>query len=313
VGQDLASPHARAGDPQREQDPVRNRAPGSRQSASRTSRLLTDLERSGRTIDAAWAAWWDRRDLQARERLVLHYLPIVKLVAKRVRIRGTLHGADDFVSYGAIGLMDAIEKFDPSFGARFETYAMPRIRGAMIDSVRQVDWVPRSVRSKSHELERAQSRLQHTLRRTPGSDEIAAELDVTRGALAELRSQLSRAVVEALDEPRAWTDSSDGTALGDRLPDRAGGPADEYEDRERNEVLAGAINRMADRQRLVVILYFYQGLTQREIGDVLGLTESRICQLLSEAVEQLRVSLTKFGFDGSPATLPRVSERRACA
>src|SRR5262249_26851861 len=157
----------------------------------------------------------------------------------------------------------------------------------------EYDWVPRSVRAKATEVRRAESELQQELGRSPDVVELASALDVSPSAMRDLRAQLSRSVLEALDEPRVWID--DDLVSAPRLIDHADDRAELYEASERNEVMATAVNGMNDRQRLVVILYFYQGLTQREIGDVLGVTESRVCQMISRAVAQIRSAMSDAG------------------
>jgi RNA polymerase sigma factor for flagellar operon FliA len=232
---------------------------------------------------------------EARERLILHYSPLVKFVAGRVAagLPQSIEQAD-LVSYGIFGLIDAIDKFDPGRGFKFETYAIARIKGSIIDELRSIDWVPRSVRAKARSIERAYSKLENENKRTPDDGEIASELGMTDDELAQTLSQISFVGLVALDELLAAGGSGDrgGSAtVGDMLSDRRHDPVEAFEVDEMKTLLADAINRMADRERLVLTLYYYEGLTLSEIGEVLGVTESRICQIHTKAILQLRARL----------------------
>jgi RNA polymerase sigma factor for flagellar operon FliA len=232
---------------------------------------------------------------EARERLILHYSPLVKFVAGRVAagLPQSIEQAD-LVSYGIFGLIDAIDKFDPGRGFKFETYAIARIKGSIIDELRSIDWVPRSVRAKARSIERAYSKLENENKRTPDDREIASELGMTDDELAQTLSQISFVGLVALDELLAAGGSGDrgGSAtVGDMLSDRRHDPVEAFEVDEMKTLLADAINRMADRERLVLTLYYYEGLTLSEIGEVLGVTESRICQIHTKAILQLRARL----------------------
>ncbi|GMU78352.1 MAG: RNA polymerase sigma factor WhiG [Acidimicrobiia bacterium] len=227
----------------------------------------------------------------ARERLILHYSPLVKFVAGRVAagLPQSIEQAD-LVSYGIFGLIDAIDKFDPDRGFKFETYAISRIKGAIIDELRSIDWVPRSVRAKARAVERAYSKLENELKRTPDDHEVAAELGMSEPELAQVLSQVSFVGLVALDELLAagGSDRGGSSTLGDTIPDRAHDPVEAFEIDEMKHLLADAVNRMPDRERLVLTLYYFEGLTLAEIGGVLGVTESRVCQIHTKAILQLR-------------------------
>jgi RNA polymerase sigma factor for flagellar operon FliA len=227
----------------------------------------------------------------ARERLIIHYAPLVKFVAGRVAA-GLPQSIEqsDLVSYGIFGLIDAIDKFDPGRGFKFETYAIARIKGAIIDELRSIDWVPRSVRAKARSIERAISKLENELKRSPEDAEVAAELDMTEGELAGVLSQISFTGLVALDDLLAasGSDRTTGTTVADTISDGAHDPVQAFEVDEMKHLLADAINRMPDRERLVLTLYYYEGLTLAEIGEVLGVTESRVCQIHTKAILQLR-------------------------
>jgi RNA polymerase sigma factor for flagellar operon FliA len=228
---------------------------------------------------------------EIRERLILHYSPLVKFVAGRVAA-GLPQSIEqsDLVSYGIFGLIDAIDKFDPSRGFKFETYAISRIKGAIIDELRSIDWVPRSVRAKARAVERAYSKLENELRRSPEDKEVAAELGMTEAELDAVLSQVSFTGLVALDEllSAGGSDRSGTSTVMDTIADRAHDPVEAFEVDEMKHLLADAINRMPDRERLVLTLYYYEGLTLAEIGGVLGVTESRVCQIHTKAILQLR-------------------------
>jgi RNA polymerase sigma factor FliA len=231
---------------------------------------------------------------EARERLILHYSPIVKFVASRVGA-GLPNNIElcDLVSYGIFGLIDAIDKFDPELGLKFETYVVSRIRGAILDELRSLDFAPRSVRAKYRAIEQASSKLESELRRSPDAREVAAELGVTDDQLAKSRGQINGAGVVALDEPLvASSEFGSGATLGDTIADGGDDPVEEFESKEMRYLMADAINRVSDRERLVLTLYYYEGLTLAEIGKVLGVTESRVCQIHRKSIFELRSYLS---------------------
>ena len=200
---------------------------------------------------------------------------------------------DDLTSYGIIGLIDAIERFEPGRNLRFETYAIPRIKGAIIDELRSIDWVPRSVRSKARAIEQAVTHLEATLRRTPTEAEVANELQMTSADFHVALRKISSAGVMALDEVLRGSDRSDRSTLGESLPDRSVGPVDTFEAKESKEALCEAVEDMPERERTVLTMYYYGGLTLTEIGAVLGVTESRVCQIHTKALRHLRSKLAE--------------------
>jgi RNA polymerase sigma factor FliA len=248
-------------------------------------------------IAVLWHDYKEHETADARERLILHYSPLVKFVAGRVAsgLPQNIEQAD-LVSYGIFGLIDAIDKFDLERGFKFETYAISRIKGAIIDELRSIDWVPRSVRAKARSIERAYSKLENELRRSPDDKEVAAELGVTQDELDQTLSQISFTGLVALDELLGGTGNGDGggsSTVGDTVADRANDPVEAFEVGEMKHLLADMIMRMGDRERLVLTLYYYEGLTLAEIGQVLGVTESRVCQIHTKAILQLRSRLTE--------------------
>jgi RNA polymerase sigma factor for flagellar operon FliA len=255
-----------------------------------------DLEKQA--LDSAIAELWrefkDTKDAGLRERLILHYSPLVKYVAGRVGV-GLPPNIEqaDLVSYGIFGLIDAIEKFDLSRAIKFETYAISRIKGAIIDELRAIDWIPRSVRYKAREVEKAYAALEARLHRTPTEQEVAEELGISMDDLHAIFSQVSFVNVVALDELlNVGGERGDKLSLVDTLEDvRAEDPVMAFETEETKFLLAKAINTLPEREKIVVTLYYYEGLTLAEIGQVLGVTESRICQMHTKAVLQLRGKL----------------------
>src|SRR5829696_7376546 len=242
-------------------------------------------------IVAVWQAYADNRTSTNRDRLVLHYAPLVKYVAGRIGTGLPPHvDIADLVQSGIFGLVDAIERFEPDRGLKFETYAMQRIRGAILDDLRAQDWVPRSVRSRAREVERAMERFEATLHRTANDAEVAEELGITVDELRDLFAQLQLTSVAALDELIAA--GRGAGSLAETLPDqRAEDPLAAMEDRENRKLLAEAIAQLGERDRTVVTLYYFENLTLAEIGKVLGVTESRVCQLHTRAVLRLRTKL----------------------
>jgi RNA polymerase sigma factor for flagellar operon FliA len=259
-----------------------------------------DSEPDAAAVDAAiadlWRSFKESGDLSLRERLILHYSPLVKYVAGRVGV-GLPPNIEqaDLVSYGVFGLIDAIEKFDISRAIKFETYAISRIKGAIIDELRAIDWIPRSVRYKAREVEKAYAALEARLHRTPTEAEVAVELGIELSELHAIFSQVSFVNVIALDELlNVGGERGDKLSLVDTLEDtKAEDPVAVFETEETKYLLARAINTLPEREKIVVTLYYYEGLTLAEIGQVLGVTESRICQMHTKAVLQLRGKLAE--------------------
>ena len=243
-----------------------------------------------------WQEFKGSGESRLRERLILHYSPLVKYVAGRVGV-GLPPNIEqaDLVSYGIFGLIDAIEKFDLERAIKFETYAISRIKGAIIDELRAIDWIPRSVRYKAREVEKAYAALEAKLHRTPTESEVAGELGITLDELHTIFSQVSFVNVIALDELlNVGGERGDKLSLVDTLEDtRAEDPVEVFETEETKYLLSRAINTLPEREKIVVTLYYYEGLTLAEIGQVLGVTESRICQMHTKAVLQLRAKLAE--------------------
>ena len=246
-------------------------------------------------LAAIWHAFKSSGDVDARERLILQYAPLVKYVASRVAT-GLPASVDqaDLVSYGMFGLIDALQKFEPGRGNKFETYAIPRIKGAIIDELRAMDWVPRSIRFKAREIEKAHSDLEAMLKRQPTEAEMAERLGISRSELHDVVSQISFVSVLALDElVSVGADRGEQVSLIDTLADKHLDPTSGVESQETRGLLAAAINSLSEREKIVVTLYYFEGLTLAEIGEILGVTESRVCQIHTKAVGGLRGQLSE--------------------
>lgn len=250
-------------------------------------------------IDEIWAHYREHGDADARDRLIVHYAPLVKFVASRVAagLPGNVE-QPELVSNGVFGLIDAISKFEPERGFKFETYAMARIRGAILDELRSYDWVPRSVRTKARQIERAHQRFTAANHRPPTEDELAEELGVDLETVQRMLKQVASAGVLALQDPLANEDGESST-LGDTLTDGSDDPEDSYEVDEERFTMAAQINALPEREKLVLALYYYEGMTLADIGSVLNVTESRICQIHTKAVVHLRQRMEAASRDGA--------------
>ena len=201
----------------------------------------------------------------------------------------------DLISYGMFGLIDAIDKFEPERNIKFETYAVNRIKGAILDELRALDWVPRSVRARAREIQRSLDELEHRLKRSASEEELAEHMGLPVDTLQTQLGEIAGLGFVALDEMVDAGDRSSAT-LGDLLADpKAVEPSGSVEQQETRFYLSDAINRLPERERLVITLYYYEGLTLAEIGDVLGVTESRICQIHTKSVMSLRNRLIEPG------------------
>ncbi len=243
--------------------------------------------------DAYWARYKATGTEADREWLIMHYAALVSAVAGRVGMRlPSMVEHADLVSCGMFGLIDAIEKYEPGRSVRFESYASSRIRGAIIDELRAMDWVPRSVRTKARAIDRASTELEATLHRAPTDVEIAERLEVGMTELRTAYSQLSTVNLVALDEMLGNEDRPGGISLVDTLGDeRCEDPAGAVDAQETTFLLARAIEQLSERERMVVVLYYYEGMTLAQIGRMLGVTESRVSQMHTAAMLRLRTRL----------------------
>ena len=249
---------------------------------------------AGEDTQALWLEFRRTNDEALRDRLILTYAPLVKYVAGRLGSGLPAHVDEgDLVSYGLLGLIGAIERYDPARDIKFETYAISRIKGAIIDELRALDWVPRSVRSRAREIERAIAELEAKLGTAPDDAQIAAKIGISVDELEESLTDISRSSIAALDELWSVSGEGDQVSLMDTIEDTQGvRPQEALDETEMREALADAIARLPEREKLVVTLYYYEELTLREIGEVLGVTESRVSQLHTKAILRLKARLS---------------------
>lgn len=249
------------------------------------------------TQEELWQDYQQTRSRAAREALLLKFSPLVKYVAGRVAIGLPPNVEfDDLVSFGIFGLMDALEKFDPDRGIKFETYAISRIRGAILDGLRSNDWVPRSVRQKARELERACADLENKLGRSATDAEISQAMNLTLDQFHGLLNEVSCTTLTSLDE--LWlvhSNDEESVRVMDLVKDsESNDPISLVEVEEVKEQLADAIAKLPERERLVVALYYYEGLTLKEIGEILDISESRVSQIHTKAIFRLRGRLSRW-------------------
>ena len=244
-------------------------------------------------IDDIWAEFVVTRHSQLRDELVTEYAPLVRFVVSRLGIPPTtLLEADDLISYGLIGLINAIDRFDPSRGVRFEAFATSRIRGAVIDQLRVLNWLPRSAVARVRQIENALANLEQRFGRPAKEQEAAAEVGVSTDRYRQMLLEVG-IVILSLDAPLGSLMQDDEVAsLSDLLEDPdTMGPAEQVEQQELITLLTTAIDRLPERERLLLSLYYHEELTMKEISKVMGVSESRVCQLHMQAVLRLRASM----------------------
>jgi RNA polymerase sigma factor for flagellar operon FliA len=249
-------------------------------------------------MEELWQEYLQTRSSLAREELILHYAPVVRRVVGRMMMTlpATLD-MDDLLSYGSIGLIDAVEKFDPNRGIKFETYAVSRIRGTIYDELRALDWIPRSIRQKAKELERAYSELEHSLGRSVSDEEIAEHMGKSPAEIASLLDDVNRTSLISLDD--FVMKDGESTSIVDRIEDKNQPAAlDSLLEGEMVGKLSEAIEMLPEREKTLISLYYYEKLTLKEIGKVLEITESRVCQIHTRAVMRLRDNLKGYHTPG---------------
>jgi len=240
-------------------------------------------------LTETWDSYKSGSNPGQRNVLVLHYTSLVRYVATKVAAGlPSMVEKDDLISYGMFGLMDAIEKFDLEKGVKFETYAVARIRGAIYDEIRALDWVPRSIRSKARDIERARGEVEAELGRPAEHQEVAQNLGLNMDEYWKLASEASVAPIEHLPGPGSMTE--DYTSHETKY-DPSANPEELFEISEITELIADAILAMDERSKTILVLYYLQEMTLAEIGQMLGVTESRVCQLQSKVLHALGESL----------------------
>ena len=245
------------------------------------------------TIDDVWSEFVATRHPDLREALMVNYVPLVRYVVGRLNIPSTtMWEQDDLISYGIAGLINAIDRFEPERGIRFEAFAIPRIRGAVIDQLRALNWLPRSVVARVRQMEKALAALEQELGRPATEEEITADLQISTGRYRQTLQEADTLIL-SLDAPLSPLPSEDGIAtLSDLLEDvERPGPAEQVEQEELVKLLNQAIDQLPPRERLLLALYYQEELTMKEISKVLEVSESRVCQLHMQAVLRLRSML----------------------
>jgi len=242
-----------------------------------------------------WDSYTKNKDNLSRDRLMIHYMPLVKQVAGRMKIN--LPGSveyDDLVSAGLMGLINSIDNFNPKRGFKFETYAVPRIKGSILDGLRDVDWLPRSYRQKSRKLDNVLTKLINQLGRVPNEDEIAGKLGLNQDEYYRFIDQISSGSLVSLDLRISTGDEGETGSLHDVIPDASRrDPLGEIEESDAKKTALKLIDDLSKQERSVIALYYYEELTFREIGEVLGVSESRVCQIHTRIMATLRVKLSK--------------------
>ncbi len=242
---------------------------------------------------AVWRRYKELKDPAARDELIVEYAPVVRYVAGRLAMGLPPHiEVDDLESYGMFGLIEAIERFDPGRGVKFETYAVQRVRGAVLDGLRADTWAP-ALRQKNKQLESAYGALESSLGRAPTDEELATHLGISAAELQKREAEVGAATIVSLEEGRT-SDEGESTSISDRLADtRTPDPVTESMVSERRSILAEAIEKLSDKERLVITLFYHEGLTAKEIAAVMGLSVARISQLHSRSILRLRGRLAR--------------------
>jgi RNA polymerase sigma factor FliA len=255
------------------------------------------VDRTAQSEETLWQDYLTSKSPATREAIILKYAPLVKYVAGRVAIGLPSNVEfDDLVSFGVFGLMDAIEKYDPLRGIKFETYAIARIRGSILDGLRSNDWVPRSVRQKARELERTCADLENRLGRSATDQEISDAMSISVPDFYELLSEVSCTTLSSLDE--LWmvhSNDEDSVRVLDLVRNNdSEDPLHQVEIEETKSTLATAIDCLPERERMVIALYYYEGLTLKEIGEIMEISESRVSQIHTKAIFRLRGRLNRW-------------------
>jgi RNA polymerase sigma factor for flagellar operon FliA len=255
---------------------------------------MSDKLLGEKTEQQLWKEYKRKKNPKIRDMFVKQYAPLVKYVAGKVAI-GMPHNVefDDLVGFGVFGLFDAIEKYDPDKHVKFKTYAVTRIRGAIFDELRSIDWVPRSVRQKAREIEDAVHRLEASLGRSATDNEIAQELGLNAEEFKKIMLKISGTSILSLNDVWYSDDENDKVTIVDSIESpHSLNPDTIVEKEEMKRVIIDAINELPEKEKKVLVLYYYEDLTLKEIGKVLEVTESRISQLHTKAIMRLRAKLT---------------------
>lgn len=261
------------------------------------SQAITDPKLKARLQDEEdqqlWEQYKTNHDQRIKDALIMKYASFVKYVAGRIAVNLPSNVEfDDLVSYGILGLIDAIDKYDSDRNVKFKTYAKTRIRGAIFDELRVLDWTPRSIRQKARKLEKAYAKLEGKLGRDARDEEIAEYLNIDISELHKLFDETKKSLLLSLDE--IFYDDEEGSSRFDFIEDqKSDNPQSKIEEAEAKKILADAISKLSDRERMVITLYYYEELTSKEIGKILGVSDSRVSQLHTKAILRLRGRLSR--------------------
>ena len=244
--------------------------------------------------DDLWEEFKKTKSPAIRDKFIRQYMPLVKYVAGKVSVNmPNSVEFDDLVGFGQFGLLDAINKYDTSKNVKFKTYAVTRIRGAIFDELRLIDWVPRSVRQKSREIEDAITTLESRLGRTASDGEIADSLNMTEDEYHRTVMKVSGTSILSLNDVWYAGDDNDNMSIGNNIESPSSLNPDVIAEREEiRKVIAQAISELPEKEKMVIVLYYHEDLTFKEIGDILTISESRCCQLHAQAIMRLRNILT---------------------
>ncbi|MBN1827071.1 MAG: FliA/WhiG family RNA polymerase sigma factor [Candidatus Eisenbacteria bacterium] len=245
------------------------------------------------SIETVWRKYQVRRNKRLRDRLILEYMPLVKYVAGRLAV-GLPPSVqiEDLIGSGTLGLMSAVERYDPGRDNKFSTFAISRIRGAMLDELRSMDWVPRSVRRKARQLEETYNRLESRYGRAASDQEVAKAMDIGMQEYFQLLEDVRGATLLSLNEHSVSGDDNSPTQVHDTVPDKdVIDPIAILEVQKMRKVLDGSLDNLPERERLVLILYYYEEMTLKEIGSILGVSESRVSQIHTKSITRLRSRL----------------------
>ena len=245
------------------------------------------------TLAELWTAYREAPNANLRRQLIEQYAPLAKYVVDRLNLQpsgGVSY--DDLISQAIVGLIEAIDRYDPTRGVKFNTFAYYRIRGAVMDMLRELDWMPRSLRAKGNDIVNAIARLEGELGRPPSDEEVAAAMGISIDRFNEIAQEVGGSSLMSMDETIEQDDGENHLPVGDMIADdNALSPEDFAANQDQRRVLAEAIDSLPENERLVISLYYHDGLTLKEIGKVLGVTESRVCQMHSKAILRLRAMM----------------------
>lgn len=257
-----------------------------------TNQDLSVGEKMKTQVDPAWQSFYEDKSAALRDELMVKYLGLVHYVVNKLfKTMPSNVDREDLVNIGVIGLSEALDRYNPYFGIKFETYAIPRIRGAIIDDLRKQDWIPRSLRSKSNKIRKAVEELEQTYRGEVSDQAVAGELGISESEYHQWQSQLNRTSMISLDKPNPNFDDHN---LYEAIEDTSSSnPFDNIEDEETKALLVKMIKKLPHKSRLAITLYYYEHLTFKEIGNFLKVSESRISQIHSETIDRLKRMITR--------------------